>query len=644
MKELYDLESYSNFFCVGIENFITQKKTYFEISEERNDLHLIYKWFYNYNGFLISFNGIHYDNMMIKYLIHNYKTFCNLSWQEITLELKQFNDKIIHENNPEEIKYIKYMKQPWTDIDLYLYWSKGLRISKKISLKALGIQLGYPVVQELPFKPDHILKKEELPMIREYNTIHDLGILRLLTAKMEEDIKLRGYIKSEYGLECWSYDAPKIASEYLLEYYCSKTWNQQQPYWKYKKEIRNTKYIPKVWLIRDYLPEVNFKTDFFKNIYKKIQKGASNNPFSLTIPFHQENHSVRLSISQGGIHSVNDNQHYKENEDDYLIDADIAGLYPTLFRKYRFLKKEYHIILDKYVEMIDDRTIAKRNGDKKKDTFLKLCNNAFSGLVDSPVTWLYSPEHILALRIFGQLIQLRFMEELNFHNISVLFTNTDGTLVRCPKDKLHIYHQIANNIAKEFQVEWEFAILKQICFVNTNSYLSEIKKEYMIDENCNEINVKDKGKIKRKGSFFRQQDDIPLGDAVNELVISKALEAYYINNISPSEFISNPEKYNLHIYDYCKSNKIDKSFTVYHDNKIQQNLNRYYFSKNSPFLFKRKHDIGTFQHVNVGEGVKIFNNFEQKEWKDYEINYQYYISKTQEIIDKINNLNQLTLF
>ena len=110
------------------------------------------------------------------------------------------------------------------------------------------------------------------------------------------------------------------------------------------------------------------------------------------------------------------------------------------------------------------------------------------------------------------------------------------------------------------------------------------------------------------------------------------------------EFITNPDKYNLHIYDYCKSNKIGKDFIVYHNNEKQQQLNRYYFSKNEPYLFKQKHGIGTMQHVNVGEGVRIFNNYEKKEWLDYKINYQYYISSVQKIIDQLNNNNQLTLF
>ena len=265
--------------------------------------------------------------MVIKYFLNNYNYLKALSYNEITKLLKEFSNKIIYtESFDEEILKIKYFKTFWTDIDLFCYWSKMLRISKKISLKSLGIQLNYPIVQELPFKPDSILKKEDLPKLRYYNYTHDLGILELLTKKLEEDIKLRDYIQQEYNLTCWSMDAPKIASEYLLEYYCQKTYLGKVPYYQYKKNIRETKYFPSIWKIGDYLPEVNFKTDFFKEINHNIRESFSNNPFSKLIPFFQKEHSVMLSVSKGGIHSVNNNQSYFETDEYYLIDADVTGL------------------------------------------------------------------------------------------------------------------------------------------------------------------------------------------------------------------------------------------------------------------------------------------------------------------------------
>jgi len=53
MKQLFDLETYPNFFCIALEDLETGEKLFFEISEERDDRELIYKWFSTYSGFLI---------------------------------------------------------------------------------------------------------------------------------------------------------------------------------------------------------------------------------------------------------------------------------------------------------------------------------------------------------------------------------------------------------------------------------------------------------------------------------------------------------------------------------------------------------------------------------------------------------------
>ena len=90
-KQLYDIEVYKNYFCVGIKNYVTKEIIFYEISEEKNDIDLIYKWFNEYNGFLISFNGIHYDNMVIKYFLNNYKHYKNLNYIDVTLNLKYFS-------------------------------------------------------------------------------------------------------------------------------------------------------------------------------------------------------------------------------------------------------------------------------------------------------------------------------------------------------------------------------------------------------------------------------------------------------------------------------------------------------------------------------------------------------------------------
>ena len=272
-----------------------------------------------------------------------------------------------------------------------------------------------------------------------------------------------------------------------------------------------------------------------------------------------------------------------------------------------------------------DRIIAKKAKNKAKDTFLKLILNATSGLLDNQHSWLYFPEGAMRLRLIGQLFLTKAIETCIINNWQVVSANTDGIEVLVPKNEIDNYELQLNQVANDFNLDFEHEDYNKIIYKNVNNYICETSGN----------------KLKQKGLFVTKP---LLSNSVDELVIAKALEAYYINNIKPQEFISNPDKYDLHIYNYCKSNKIGKDFTVYHDGKIQQQLNRYYFSKNAPYLFKQKHGVGTMQHVNVGEGVKIFNNYEEKSWEMYNVNYRYYISKTQKIIDEINLLNQLKLF
>ena len=457
-KKIYDIECYKNYFCVGIKDYSTKEIIFYEISEERNDLDLIYKWFKEYNVFLISFNGLHYDNMVIKYLLNNYKNYKNWDKYNVLADLKYFSDKIITSDTyDDEIKTIKYLKVKWTDIDLFSYWSKMLRISKKISLKSLAIQLGYSVVQELPYKPDTILKLEDLPKLRTYNTVHDLGITELLTDAMYEEIKLRANIVSEYKLNCWSWDAPKIASEALLQDYCRITG-------KKVKDVRNQRFEkPTLYLdrlLKGFNPE--FKLPIFQKLWLDICN--SQNSFSQELLVNQANTSIRLSYGIGGLHSVNENETYVSNNDTQVITSDVASLYPNLMINYHCLR--YREVLERYIEVKTERLIAKKAKDKAKDTFLKLILNSTSGLIDNQHSWLYFPEGAMRLRLIGQLILTKCIEECILNNWQVVSANTDGIEVIVPKNELDKYKELLDNTCRLFNLDLEHENYSKIVYKN----------------------------------------------------------------------------------------------------------------------------------------------------------------------------------
>lgn len=625
-KHIIDIECYWNYFCIGIKDFTTKEIQFYEISEEKNDLIQIYKYMTTFKGFLITFNGLHYDELVLNHLILSYNSFKHLSVIEICKRLKIFSDKLINDNsfNDINVKQAKYYKKQYTSIDLFCYWSKMLRISKKMSLKSLAVQLGYPVIQELPYKPDTILKVEDLPKLRHYNRVHDLGITEMLLIEMEHDINLRGSIVQEYQLDCWSWDAPKIASEALLSDYCIATSLDKNNVRKQRFE-KPTLYLGE--LLKGFNPD--FKLPIFQKLWLDVCN--SKNSFSQELIVNYNNTSIKLSYGIGGLHSVNNNEQYESTEDLQVVTADFTSLYPNLMLNYNCIRQPE--VLNKYDQVRKERIIAKKEKNKSKDGFLKLILNSTSGLLDNEHSWLYYPEGAMKLRLIGQLILTKIGEICITNNWKTISYNTDGIEALVPKSELDLFYKLTQEEAQKFNLNLEYENYSKIIYLNVNNYLA----------------VTESGAIKRKGMFkipYNEYDkrEVPLGDSCNEQVIAKALNAYYVNNIKPEEFITNPDKYNLHIYDFCKSNKISKDFIVYYNNEKQQQLNRYYFSKNQPYLFKQKHGIGTMQHVNVGEGVKIFNNYEKKEWLNYKINYQYYISSVQKIINQLNNNYQLTLF
>lgn len=105
----------------------------------RDDRKELYKFLNEYKDFWISFNGQHYDNIVLAYGQIN-RWWPNLTIEDVCLKLKLFSDELIE--CEEELYYQKFGKYrnyfKWIDLDLFLYWSKLLRKSKKVSLKRAG--------------------------------------------------------------------------------------------------------------------------------------------------------------------------------------------------------------------------------------------------------------------------------------------------------------------------------------------------------------------------------------------------------------------------------------------------------------------------------------------------------------------------
>lgn len=336
MRYVFDVEVYRNFFCVVFKNYDSKEITIFEISERKNDYKAI-KEFILTIQYTISFNGNHYDNLILMCLMRN--NFDDQDYFVITNELKNLSDEIIeHSEDFERFGKIKRKyayNLPYNSIDLFLYWSKMLRISKKLSLKSIAVNMNWPKIQELPIEPHAIIQLDQMDLLIEY-CINDVSVTEELARRKSADINLRLEARKKYGFDCLSWDGVKIGLNILLKRYCDRVGKT----YKEIEDLRSKRYSVNIGDI--ILPLVKFKKGdiSYRTIVedKKIvylftsPQGVYQYLKNLTVTETNQincrlfyNNTV-YDILSGGIHSKHKGEVVECGPNEYYEDIDVYKL------------------------------------------------------------------------------------------------------------------------------------------------------------------------------------------------------------------------------------------------------------------------------------------------------------------------------
>lgn len=625
MKYLMDVEVFVNFFLVTFENFVTGEKYMFEISDRKNQIHEFVSFVKTIKktDFCVTFNGIHYDGVIIFYIVMNYNTLSLLSGDEIAFRIKDVSDTIItsqSEEFPRRLFPYKYHRS-WCDVDLFmLLWSKELRRAKAVSLKKLGIQLGYPVVQDLPYHYNKRLSFDEMDNVIIYNSIHDIGITRLLLNAALREVKLRSDIKTHYGIPCMSWDAPKIASKLLGKFYSQFTGDTD---YENKRTFRD-----KIELNKIILPAISLKAEY-KNVsfleLLKTRTVKSTKEISYSLYFQNPDGSyLKSDVKSGGLHGISFRGKIEEDRDNIIVDYDIQSFYPSMIIAHNFipghLDKRF---LDIYKTIKDERLEAKEKGDKiKADTYKLMLNSSF-GMMGNNYSWLKDEQAILSVTLNGQLFLLMATEKLIEYGANVIYQNTDGITVRIKRNQEEGCTKILKDLGDSFGFIWEVAYYKSLILRDVNNYIA----------------IKRDNSTKTKGIFVTKPE---LGNSSDMLIIPIALEAYYSKNTPPEVFIpkyleDNP---NDGIYAFCSSQKVAKSYVVVWGGELQQQINRYYVCKEGKYLYKQRN--GGSNAIMKGIPIKIYNNHNGTNPDDIDV--QWYINECRKVIEEISPTVKTTLF
>ena len=649
---VYDIEVFQNIFHCSVKNTETNNIYKFEISERKNQLRELVKFFKQVDKYITwgdyyttninipanvifcGYNNLHYDNPIINYIIEYEDKLMQYNIPTICSSIFNLSKTITtsSEDNIDAWKHWKY--QIWFDTFdiLTMLYSNKLRVG----LKEIQVTMQYPNVQEFVCDWTKPLPLEDFDSMIDYN-INDIESTSELLNRCKKDVDLRIAIEDEYGVRVLSKDGVNIGMKILTQKYLEKTGLT----WQDIKDLRSPmSVIPLKDVILPFIkydsPILQRVLDDMKNQIVSPGRKGYENKFVFN--------NLRYSVGVGGIHSVNSPEIIIPRDDEMLIDIDVASLYPSMLIEYEFypkhLGKEF---LEVYKQIKDERIEAKHNGDKVKNETLKLALNGLSGNLQNEHNFCYSPFAVMQIRINGQLLLLMLAEKLTQIGCRIVQANTDGLFVLLKKDA---YSKV-NSICRE----WE-----QLTKLTLEEDRFKAMYQYAINDY---FAITEDNKVKEKGMFITA---VKLGKGLTPKIISKAVISFFKDGIPVEDTIKNCTD----IRDFLMSEKTGKQWHVEYMNEEQQRTNRFYASTNGGYLWKWKDtghkegEIITYTEPYVGEhkykasarqyqnmltasGVTLLNKFDDKPIEERKINYRYYIMEAYKIIRDLKPL-QLSLW
>lgn len=649
---VYDIEVFQNIFHCSVKNTETNNIYKFEISERKNQLRELVKFFKQVDKYITwgdyyttninipanvifcGYNNLHYDNPIINYIIEYEDKLMQYNIPTICSSIFNLSKTITtsSEDNIDAWKHWKY--QIWFDTFdiLTMLYSNKLRVG----LKEIQVTMQYPNVQEFVCDWTKPLHLEDFDSMIDYN-INDIESTSELLNRCKKDVDLRIAIEDEYGVRVLSKDGVNIGMKILTQKYLEKTGLT----WQDIKDLRSPmSVIPLKDVILPFIkydsPILQRVLDDMKNQIVSPGRKGYENKFVFN--------NLRYSVGVGGIHSVNSPEIIIPRDDEMLIDIDVASLYPSMLIEYEFypkhLGKEF---LEVYKQIKDERIEAKHNGDKVKNETLKLALNGLSGNLQNEHNFCYSPFAVMQIRINGQLLLLMLAEKLTQIGCRIIQANTDGLFVLLKKDA---YSKV-NSICRE----WE-----QLTKLTLEEDRFKAMYQYAINDY---FAITEDNKVKEKGMFITA---VKLGKGLTPKIIPKAIISFFKDGISVEDTIKNCTD----IRDFLMSEKTGKQWHVEYMNEEQQRTNRFYASTNGGYLWKWKDtghkegEIITYTEPYVGErkykasarqyqnmltasGVTLLNKFDDKPIEERKINYRYYIMEAYKIIRDLKPL-QLSLW
>lgn len=530
-----DVECYINYFLLKVKKIGSNKSHYWKSHNNKITTNIGTTAF----DFLtmlkqdrltfVTFNGINYDQVMLSALSYYLRAGYGAK-KQLESTLKQLSDKIIVEGAKywDIYRAGPFPKLEFNHIDIIEV------LPKKTSLKLAAGRIGAPKMQDLPLDPSSTVSEQDEQLLFEYCD-NDLDNTALLFNAIEPRLDLRRRLGEEYGIDVMSKSDAQIA-EAIIKHKLAK--DKIRPL-KRKDKVEPFKYqMPCDKRLRFNDPILLGIQDAVAQSEFKVSAGKVGIPKELGHAIEYDGAKYKISI--GGIHSQEKRQTIIPNDDQLLVELDVAAMYPSIIIEQEVYPK--HIgpaFLNHYSQIRDDRFYAKKGKRDPKisdriremletqDEGFKIVLNGAYGKLSSIYSFLYYPEGLIQTTITGQLSMLMLIEMVTEVGGRVVSANTDGIFVLVDKA---LYNDVMGAAGL-----WELMTTYSLEPVHYTAMHSRSVNNYFA--------FTSDGKTKAKGEYApldlntNPNNQVRVDAAINHLKHGQCIEQFIDECNDPTQFV-----------------------------------------------------------------------------------------------------------
>ena len=648
---------------LSLVEYINSKEAHFE-----NDVPVRYDVF--------GYNNQAYDDMMFKSFMMYFNRFDNT--KQLITKLKEVSDKIISLQDDKdafwkdrELDLIRKYPLPWATVDLFKVYalnSAGVNVDKDSgerkkfgkSLKQVSINLKWHNLLDFKLPPiddeegdvyrkkdayrgmtneqlnhlitndfdRYILPKYVEPMLH-YNK-NDVYLVCEIARQKPDEIKLRYSLGAAFNLNLLCAARSSIADKLLYKFYSERSGLSVDKF----KDLRTQRTA--LSFNKIIFPHICFKTkqlqDLLEDMKKVVIYRTNKDAFEKVIQFY----GTTYTIATGGLHSQ-DRPAVLTSTDKYTyVHYDISSFYPSVMVAYNIAPK--HLNNNVFVKMVDYFRLTRIKCKHTKDEdglvvagvhnklaaeALKIVINAIYGKFGFEMFFLFDRFAQMQVTINGQLMVMMVVEALELDGIHVVSANTDGIIVKLPKDKEEDFKRITD--------DW--------CAQNKLGADSERYKLFVTRDINNYFDIQSNDKVEYKGGLDPKQYLKDLKKGYDMPIVAKAVFEYFAHDTPVMETLRNHKD----ILDFCKTQNVGKQFEVVYQ-KVEngkvidvhsQRHVRFYVSTKGVIIMKENVNSNQRSVLASGKPVIILNKLDDKDISLRNIDYKYYYEEAYKIINPI---------